>query len=69
MERIDDCEMNRKNQNRGFLWACLIVLLVCSSACAVQGQDAPQSVSEDIPPDRIAALQEELVEEVNDLLP
>ena len=62
MERIDDCEMNRKNQNRGFLWACLIVLLVCSSACAVQGQDAPQSVSEDIPPDRIAALQEELTE-------
>ena len=54
--------MNRNNQNRGFLWACLVVLLVCSSACAVQGQDAPQSVSEDIPPDRIAALQEELAE-------
>jgi hypothetical protein len=62
MERIDACEMNRNNQNSGFSWAFLVVLLVCSSACAVQGQDAPQSVSEDIPPDRIAALQEELAE-------
>jgi tetratricopeptide (TPR) repeat protein len=61
-KRIEGSEMNRNNQNRGFLWACLVVLLVCSSACAVQGQDAPQSVSEDIPPDRIAALQEELAE-------
>jgi tetratricopeptide (TPR) repeat protein len=62
MEKIDACEMNRNNQNSGFSWACLVVLLLFSSACALQGKDAPQSVSEDIPPDRIATLQEELAE-------
>jgi len=59
---IDGSEMNRNNQTRGFLWACLAVLLAWSSACAVQGQDAPQPASEDIPPGKIAALQEELAE-------
>ena len=59
-KRIDGSEMNRSNQTRDFLRACLAVLLVWSSAYAVQGQDAPQSASEDIPPGKIAALQEEL---------
>ena len=54
--------MNRNNQTRGFLWACLAVLLAWSSACAVQGQDAPQPASEDIPPGKIATLQQELAE-------
>ena len=62
MERIDACEMNRIKQNSGFLGAYLIALLGCSSVCSLQGQDASQSLSEDIPPDMIAALQEELAE-------
>ena len=52
--------MNRNNQTHGILWACLAVLLVCSSASPVQGQDAAQSASGDTV--KISTLQKELAE-------
>jgi tetratricopeptide (TPR) repeat protein len=54
--------MNRNKQTSGFRWAFMAALLAWSSACVVQGQDAPQPGSEDIPPGKIAALQEDLAE-------
>ena len=61
-ERIEGSEMNRNNQTRGFLSACLALLLGWSSVCAVQGQDVPELASGGIPLKKITALQEELAE-------
>ncbi|MFT7172613.1 MAG: hypothetical protein ACI9NQ_000825, partial [Paracoccaceae bacterium] len=61
-ERIEGSEMNRNNQTRGFLSACLALLLGWSSVCAVQGQDVPELLSGGIPLKEITALQEELAE-------
>jgi tetratricopeptide (TPR) repeat protein len=61
-KRIKGSEINRNYKSRGSLWTFLVLLLALISACAAQGQDAPQPVSEDISPDKIAALQEELAE-------
>ena len=61
-KRIEGSEMNRNKPTRGFLWACLAVLSAWQLTCVVQGQDAQQPASGDIPPAKIAALQDELVE-------
>ena len=61
-ERIEGSEMNRNNQTREFLSACLALLLGWSSVCAVQGQDVPELASGGIPLKKITALQEELAE-------